>query len=134
MLKRNEKVYYYLPEIDNPPYHEDELEIYLDENSFGAFTSPISSKRSFSVTEPGYATWTSYISAHSKVVLEFGYGGLPSLILNENGEEDDIFSAFEFFFFEGQIYTLQCLEGLKLMKVNSENVEEDWKWLQSILA
>jgi len=65
---------------------------------------------------------------------EISCGGLSSRSLDEAGESEYGVN-FEFFWFEGQIYFLRFAEGFcVLLKITSENPDQDWQWLQNVLG
>lgn len=63
-------------------------------------------------------------------------GGIGCMPFAESGEPLNIITL-SFFFYEGQIYLIEDMEGVNeytLMKITSDNPEQDWQWLQSTLV
>lgn len=50
------------------------------------------------------------------------------------GDRDNEWSHFEFFFFEGEIYVVHCLEWNVLYHLRSDNPKRDWLWLNQMLS
>lgn len=62
--------------------------------------------------------------------------GISCLPFTEDGEPQSRI-ALTFFLFQDQIFLLEDIEGVSeftLMKVTSENPEQDWRWLRTTLV
>jgi hypothetical protein len=129
LLKRNEKIYFAWPEDSD----EDEVES-LRTDVECTFTSPIATQRSFRIAEAGHPAWNVFISPKARTKNFRSFGGLPSLVIDDEGYIDYYNGGFEFWWFEGNIYVLLFDDDVKLMKVTSENPKQDWEWLQETLT
>lgn len=135
MFRKDGMVRFYRP---NDKYFS-EIDVCVDINMRCSFISPMGVKRCLRMSFPtvegenGIVHWNAFISPESKVKgVNKSLGGLTSLVLDENGGK---FAArFEFMLFEKQIYLLTLQFKVRdLIKVTSDNPEQDWQWLRETL-
>lgn len=124
------------------PEYDDEINEKLDADEECMFVTPIAKNRVLRMTDPenfddngnGPIPWNVFIGSRTRLRREVCYGGLPSRCLGEDRQPEH-YVNFDFFWFEGQIYLLRFVEATTaLMKLTSENPEQDWQWLYETLV
>lgn len=87
-------------------------------------THPVGMK-TFKVSFPSGAEWVFPVMKADNFQKSV-FGGLP--LRNSSP------THFELFFFEGEIYVIQCSKWEILHRFHSENPKKDWLWLNRMLS
>jgi len=142
MFRKDGKVWFHWRDPEHDPnnrWWNGEINECLDGDEMCTLVTFSATRRVLKMIDPGAFdgevwTWSAFIGDRSRMWREVSYGGLSSRFLDEDGKpEYDV--SLEFFWFEDQIYFLRFVEAsCTLLKITSENPDQDWQWLYETLA